>query len=446
MLAVFTAVANYISDGGLSQALVQKKNPSETDTSTIFFFNITVGFSLALTVFLCSPLVAAFYEEPRLTSLLRALSVNIILTSLTNVQTWMLNKRLEFKVQFVAKMIATIVSSAIALVMATSGYGPWSLVVQSLALNGINSALIWAWSGWRPSFCFSFESLRSMLKFSVYLFISGQLNVICTEAYNVIVGKLFSATQLGLFARARQTQGIPTNAISNLLHRISFPAFSMIQDDPAFQIRAVRKSLRTIAFFHFPIILGLAATSESVVELLLTSKWSESAPLLTLFCFAGILTPTISTHVSLMLSTGDSKSSLKFSLLKNIIRGTLLSFTWMWGLEGLIYGEIFFSIVSYLIHSHKTSQILSFSVLKQFSIKAPYLIAAGMMYACVYLLTPYLVGNLAAILASQILVGAIVYLALCHALRLQAYRECRDLALGKLENLWNRRNRNVDSE
>ena len=446
MLAVFTAVANYISDGGLSQALVQKKNPTEVDTSTIFFFNITVGSALAIAVFLCSPLVATFYEEPRLSALLRALSFNIILTSFTNVQSWLLNKELEFKLQFKAKIIATVVSSILALILANLGYGPWSLVIQSLTLNGINSLLIWLWSKWRPSLRFSFESLRSMFKFSVYLFISGQLNVICTEAYNVIVGKLFSASQLGIFARAKQTQGIPTNALGNLLHRVSFPAFSMIQDDPNFQLRAVRKSLRTIAFFHFPIILGLAATSESVVELLLTSKWLESAPLLTLFCFAGVLTPTNSTHASLLLSTGDSKTNFKLSLTKNALRGILLSFTWIWGLKGLIYGEIFFGIVSYILHSSTTARILSFSVFKQFSIKAPYLVAAGLMYASVTFITPYLVGSIATILASQILIGAVVFFALCHVMKLQAYIEYRDVAKNKLQHLFSRKNSDSNSE
>ena len=424
MLAIFLAIATSITDGGLSQALVQKKNPSEQDKSTVFYFNIVLGALFMTVIITLAPYVSKFYGEPRLTLLLRVLSLNIIFTSLNNVQTWLLNKDLNFKIQFFSKLASTTISGLTAITLAILGYGVWSLVAHSMISTILNTAIIWKFSTWRPTKSFSLDSLKELFFFSFNLLLSGQLTAICNELYYVVIGKLFSAHHLGFFSRARQTRNIPIEVLNSVVQRITFPAFSMIQDDTPRQKRALRKAIGSIAFVNFPIMIGLAMVAQPTVTILLTEKWNESVPLLQLFCFAGITLPIMSAHGSVIQSRGQSKVSLHYSLIINTLRIALLSFTWRWGIEGIIWGEIVHSFLSHSLYVIWSKKNIDYRIREQLSDTLPYLIAALLMGAATFFAGTLLANsNPYTLLGAQIAVGAISYFIICALLRPVAYTD-----------------------
>jgi teichuronic acid exporter len=424
MLAIFIAIANSITDSGLSQALVQKKNPSELDKSTIFYFNISVGILITLIIIAIAPLVGNFYNEPRLTLLLRVLSLNILFTSFNNVQTWLLNKELNFKLQFFSKQTAVTISGLIAVLLALNGYGVWSLVAHSLIGNIVNTTLIWKLSPWRPQRAFSRESLKELFSFSFNILLSGQLNAICNELYYVVIGKLFSAHHLGFFAKARQTRDIPISVMDGIVQRITFPAFSMIQDDTPRQKRVLRKAIANIAFVNFPIMIGLALVAQPTVTILLTEKWLDSVPLLQLFCFAGLMLPIMSAHGSIIISQGKSKIILHFSLIKNILRIVILSFTWRWGIEGIIWGEIAHSFLCYLLFLYWSTKNIGYKLSEQFTDTMPYLVAASLMGALTFFAGTLLVDvSPIALLISQMAIGGFSYIIICSILKPIAFND-----------------------
>lgn len=424
MLAIFVAVATSITDGGLSQALVQKKNPSEQDKSTIFYFNIAVGAIFTIVIIAAAPYVSKFYGEPRLTLLLRVLSLNIIFTSLNNVQTWLLNKELNFKIQFFSKLASTTISGLTAITLAILGYGVWSLVAHSMINTLLNTAFIWKFSAWRPIKSFSWTSLKELFSFSFNLLLSGQLNAICNELYYVVIGKLFSAHHLGFFSRARQTRDIPLGVLSSVVQRITFPVFSMIQDDTPRQKRALRKAIANISFINFPVMIGLAMVAQPTVTILLTEKWNDSVPLLQLFCFAGITLPIMSAHGSIIMSRGKSKVSLHYSLTKNALRIALLSFTWRWGIEGIIWGEIAHSFLSHSLYVFWSRKNIDYRIREQLSDTMPYLAAAALMGGATFFAGTLLANaNPYTLLSVQLAVGGISYLIICAVLRPLAYED-----------------------
>ena len=424
MLAIFLAIATGIADGGLSQALVQKKNPTEQDKSTIFYFNMALGAIFTIVIIAAAPYVSQFYEEPRLTLLLRVLSLNIIFTSLNNVQTWLLNKDLNFKIQFLSKLTSTTISGFTAIALAVLGYGVWSLVAHSIINTVLNTIFIWKFSVWRPSRSFSVNSLKELFSFSFNLLLSGQLSAICSELYYVVIGKLFSAHHLGFFSRARQTRDIPVGVLSSVVQRITFPAFSMIQDDIPRQKRAIRKSIASISFVNFPIMIGLAMVAQPTVTILLTDKWNESVPLLQLFCFAGITLPIMIAHGSIIISQGKSKVSLHYSLIKNALRIALLSFTWRWGMEGIIWGEIAHSFISHSLYAFWSRKNIDYRIREQLSDTMPYLLAASLMGGATFFAGTMLANaNPYTLLSAQIGVGTISYLIICAIFQPLAYRD-----------------------
>jgi len=424
MLAIFLVVATSITDSGLSAALVQKKNLSEQDTSTIFYFNIVVGTTFTMAIILVAPYVSKFYEEPRLTLLLRALSLNIIFTSLNNVQTWLLNKELNFKIQFLSKLASSTISGFTAIALALLGYGVWSLVAHSILNTLLNTAFIWKFSTWRPTRSFSLNSLKELYSFGFNLLRSGQLNAICNELYYSVVGKLFSAQHLGLFSRARQTSEIPTGVINSFVYRITFPAFSMIQDDRARLKLALRKSVASISFVNFPTMIGLAMVAQPTITILLTEEWDETAPLLKLFCFAGILLPVTAVHGSVVLSTGNSKANLHYSLITNALRILFLSFTWRWGLESIIWGQIAISLISYFLFAYWSKKNIGYRIKEQLSDIIPYLAAATLMGGSTFLAGSLLYNpSTYTLLTVQVIVGLSSYLIICTLIRPVAYTD-----------------------
>ncbi len=424
MLAIFLVVATSITDSGLSAALVQKKNLSEHDTSTIFYFNILVGTIFTIVIILVAPYVSEFYEEPRLTLLLRVLSLNIIFTSLNNVQIWLLNKALDFKIQFLSKLASSTISGFTAIVFALLGYGVWSLVAHSILNTLLNTAFIWKFSAWRPTRSFSLNSLRELFSFGFNLLLCGQLNAICNELYYAVIGKLFSVHQLGFFSRARQTSDIPIGVINSFIYRITFPAFSMIQDDRMRLKLALRKSVASISFVNFPTMIGLAMVAQPTITILLGNQWDETAPLLQLFCFAGILLPVNGLHGSVVLSTGNSKANLHYSLITNALRILFLSFTWRWGLESIIWGEIAVSLISHFLFAYWSKKNIGYRIKDQLSDIIPYLAAATLMGG-----STFLAGSLLhhpstyTLLAVQVLVGLSSYLIICTLFRPVAYTD-----------------------
>ena len=432
MLTIFIAVAQSFLDSGFGAALIQKRDVTQIDTCSIFYFNIMVGVVAAGVLCLIAPLIATFYNQPILTPLTRALSLVIVINSFGLIQTSILSKNIDFKAQTKVSLIAGIISGIMGIILAIMGFGVWSLVVQQITSTFFRTLLLWFFSDWRPTLIFSFRSLREMFGFGSRLLASGLLNQIFDNIYLLVIGKLFSARDLGFFTRALNFQELPSSTLSRMVDRVTFPVFSSIHDDPARLKRGLKKALTTLVLVNFPMMIGLAVIARPLVLMLLTEKWAESIPYLQLLCFVGLLFPLQVINLNLLKALGRSDLFLRLEIIKKVLIIMNIAITWRWGISCIIYGMIVTSIISYYLNSKYTGILIGYSILEQVRDMCSCLIMALLMGTAVYALGFLTFPNYYSLLFLQVTFGSFVYLILCRMFRITAFMEIWQMGWGKI--------------
>jgi O-antigen/teichoic acid export membrane protein len=440
MLLIFMAVAQTFLDSGFGAALIQKKEATQKDICSIFYFNILVGVAAAGLLCLVAPWIAAFYNQPILTSLTRGMSLVIIINSFGLIQSTILSKQIDFKTQTKVSLISSILSGVIGVTMAATGFGVWSLVVQQISSAFFRTVLLWLLNTWRPALIFSLKSLKEMFSFGSKLLASGLLNQIFENIYLLVIGRLFSATDLGLFTRAKTFGDLPSHTLSGMIGRVTFPVFSTIQDDPIRLKRGLKKALTTLVLVNFPMMIGLAVIARPLVLVLLTEKWAECIPYLQLLCIVGLLFPLHLMNLNVLQALGRSDLFLRLEIIKKILIVLNIAITWRWGISAMICGMIATSIISYYLNSYYNGVLIGYPIREQLRDLSSYLIMAVLMGAVVYAagLLPF--PNHWSMLLVQIIIGFIVYVSLCRLFRLTAFMEiCEEgrnrLALFRFETM-----------
>ena len=435
MLAIFMAIAQAFLNSGFGQALIQKKEATHVDSCSIFYFNILVSIVAAGLLCLCAPWIAAFYEEPILIPLTRFLSLNLIINSFSLIHTTLLTKRIDFKTQLKVSITATIISGIVGVTLAYRGFGVWSLAVQIVMSTLIRTVLLWFLNTWRPSLVFSFSSLRSLFAYGSKLLFAGLLDTVFRNIYLVVIGKIFTATDLGFYSRARNWQRFPTENLAGSVIRVTFPVFSSVQDDITRLKRGVRKALTTLNLLNFPMMIGLLVTAKPLVLVLLTEKWLPCVPYLQLLCVMGLFYPLHLINLNVLMAKGRSDLFLRLEILKKILVAIAIAVTYRWGIQAMIYGQITVSVLSYYLNSYYTGRLIGYPLKEQVFGLLPYLgmaVAMGIGVHCLQLL-PF--PNNWSLLISQVLAGVIIYVALNRIFRTSAFSEIVDLLRDTLRPL-----------
>lgn len=431
MLTIFMAVAQSFLDSGFGAALIQKRDVSQTDICSIFYFNILVGLAAAGLLCLIAPWIADFYKQPILTPLTRALSLIIVINSFGLIQGTILEKQINFKTQTKVSLIASALSGIMGVTLAAKGFGLWSLVVQQVSSAFFRTISLWFFSSWRPSLIFSLKSLNSMFSFGSRLLASGLLNQIFENIYFLVIGRLFTATDLGFFTRATSLVDVPSRSFSWIVGRVTFPVFSTIQDDPERLKRGLKKALTTMVLVNFPMMIGLAIVARPLVLVLLTEKWAESIPYLQLLCFAGMLYPLHMINLSLLQAMGRSDHFLRLEIIKKVLIVINIAITWRWGIYAIIIGINVTSIISYYLNSYYTGVLIGYPLREQLRDMFPSLNIAALMGMAVYIAGMISLFNNWVMLFLQITVGIVIYVSLCRMFRLTAFMEI-------WQAIWNR--------
>jgi len=434
MLMIFMEIAQFFIDSGFGAALIQKQDLTRIDECSIFYFNILVSFLATGLLCLAAPWIAGFYNQPLLVLLTRALSLNLIINAFALVQFTLLTKNIDFKTQLKVSIIATVISGTVGVTMAYNGFGVWSLVAQSLGNNLLRAILFWFFSTWRPSLVFSFNSIRVMFSFGSRLLISALLNAVFQNIYFVVIGKLFSPSDLGFYSYAERLQKIPVANISGIIGRVTFPVFSSVQDDKPRLKRGVRKALTALAMINFPMMVGLAIVAKPLVHVLLTDKWLPCVPYLQLHCAVGILYPLHTINLNVLIAQGRSDLFLRLVVLTKFLIVIAIGITYRWGIIAMIYGQIAASCLAYFINTYYTGKMLDYPVTKQVQDLMPSLMLACLMGGGIYALHYAPIVNQLALLSVQIMTGTVLYIGLCYIFRISSFMEALEIVKSKLLN------------
>lgn len=423
MLAIFLALAQSFIDSGFSNALIRKTDRTEVDNSTVFYFNIVVGLISYAILFLAAPWIARFYETPILTPITRFIALGVFFNSLTIVQRAILTARVDFKTQAKASFVAVVISGAIGIYMAYADYGVWALAVQAVVNYLLNTIMLWVLTAWKPLWTFSWVSFRELFGFGSKLLLSGLLDTAFRNIYTIVIGKAFTATDLGYYTKANQFAQFPSSNVTGILQRVTYPVLCEYQDEDERLRQLYRKYLRLSAYVIFPLMIGLAAVAQPLIVALLTEKWSGVVLLLQILCVVMMWYPIHAINLNLLQVKGRSDLFFKLEIWKKVMGTIVLCATLPFGLVWLCLGQIATSLISLVINTYYTGQLIQLGFFKQMKDLVPALLYSFSMGVFVYGAIQFVEGDLFKV-ALGIVVGVIYYLLIG---RLTHSAELRDL-------------------
>ena len=431
MITVFIAISQSFLDSGFSSALIRKKDCTQTDFSTVFFFNLVIGFLCYVILFFSAPSIALFFKEPELKAILQVLGILLVINSLTLIHSTILTKRVDFKLQARISVIASVGSGIIALLAANAGYGVWSLVIQQLCRQLLNSAFLWIWNRWKPTLVFSKQSFRELFGFGSKLLISGLIDTIYRNIYSLIIGKFFSAQELGYYSRASGFKDLPSKNLNGIINRVSYPVLVTMQDDIPRLRKNYQKLIRSIMFITFILMLGMAAVAEPMIIALIGEKWRQSVIYLQMLCFVGMFYPLHSLNLNMLNVRGRSDLFLKLEIIKKIFAIPVIVVGIFWGIKIMIAGMIVNTVIAYYLNSYWSGRLIGYSQKQQVSDILPGFGLASIMAALVFgigFLLP-----LAPIFKFMIQtsLGAVFIFGMCEFFKIKDYIFIKDLVLEK---------------
>lgn len=376
MLAVFLQISQTFIDSGFSDALVQKKDRTETDLSTVFYFNIAISILIYILLYIGAPFIAKFYHTPELTLVTRVIMLNLIFLSIAAVPKTILTIRIDFKSQSKISLISAIISGIIGILMAYKSYGVWALIAQSLLNSFLTVLLFFYYINWRPLKVFSRKSFQRLFSFGSKLLFSRLIHALYYNLYSLVIGRKYSSAELGFYTRAEQFAMLPSSNINAIISRVTFPILSSIQDDNTRLASAYRKYIRLASFIIFPLMIGLAATAKPLVLLLLTEKWITAAILLQILCFDWMFDHLSIINLNLLYVKGHSDWALRMEIIKKTIATLILLISIPFGIEGMCWGRVLYSLIAAYLNSYYTKSLIGFSFLEQIKDIYPSLLLA----------------------------------------------------------------------
>jgi O-antigen/teichoic acid export membrane protein len=414
MLAVFIAVSQSLIDSGFGQALIQKKDTDEVDYSSVFYINLVVSVCLYGILYLAAPYISGFYGEPHLTALIRVLGVKFIIAAFSLVQIAKLTKEVNFKSLMIARLPSTLIGGVSGIGAAYMGFGVWSLIIQQLTNSTAYSLQIWIQSGWWPSLVFDWERVKSLFDFGSKMMIEGVMNTVYKNFYKIIIGRYFSAAQVGFYSMADRIKHLPVQNLSNSLSRVSFPVLADIQDDDVRLKRAYKKILRQVFLVISPLMIGGVVLAHPLFEVVLTDKWMPAVPYFQWLCVSGLFYPANSYNLNILKVKGRSDLFLKLGLIKKGLAVIGILIIVQYSVLALVIFKAFFSIFAYFVNSYYSGQFIDYGVGEQFADIWKFLAASLIMGWGIWVMMLYLPVANWALLISGVAAGAAIYLAIIY--------------------------------
>lgn len=421
LVTVFTQILNVFIDSGFGNALIQKKDADDLDFSTVFYFNIAICVLLYLGMFLAAPLIAKFYNDASLISVVRVLSLTLVISGVKNVQQAYVSRTMQFKRFFFATLGGTIGAAVIGIAMAYFGFGVWALVAQQIFNATVDTLILWITVRWRPKWMFSWQRLKGLFSFGWKLLASSLLDTVYNDLRQLIIGKMYTKTDLAQYNRGKQLPDLLVNNIDTSINSVLLPAMSQVQDDPERVKNMTRRAMKTSTYVIAPVMMGLAFTAESVIHLILTEKWLPCVPFLRVFCITYMFYPVNTTNLNAIKAMGRSDLFLKLETIKKVIGLIVLLGTMWFGVMAMAYSLLLTSITSQIINSWPNKKLLDYSYPEQIRDILPGILLAVFMGSCVYPVKWIGFSDLLTLFI-QVVMGACIYIGGSALLKLEGFR------------------------
>lgn len=365
--AVFFTIASIFIDGSFANALIRKKEVTEKDLSTAFYYSFGMGIFMYVCLFFASPYIARFYNTPILTSLIRVTALNFLWGPLLTPQTVILRKKLDFKTPAKIAVATKIIASFVGISVAYAGYGVWALVASGLCSSLLGLIFTWIYVKWYPRERFSKDSFYYLWGFGSKLIASLLIDAVQGNIAPIIIGKYFSSAQLGLFNRANSYAILPASTISGVMQNVTYPVLSKLQDDPDALARNYRRMIRTTNFVVFPLLMLLAVLAKPIIILMITEKWIDCVPLLQILCFCTMFVPISGLNKNYLQVISRTDLLLKLDIPKKIVGVSLILVTLPFGLITFCIGLVIEQLFCITINIGCVGKVSGIGIKAQFS-------------------------------------------------------------------------------
>lgn len=407
LVTVFTSIALVFINTGFCTAIIQKKEVTKSDLSTMFYSGLFISIVLYIFLYFISPLIANFYNTPILSSLLRVESAILLIGALYSIHQAIIIRNMEFRKSFIVGLSGIAIQGIVGITLALLDYGPWALVYSTLANYIVCSIVMWMVVSWRPSFIFSKASFRKMSTFSINILLNELLNTVFNNVRAIIIGKQYTKADLAYFNRGSQIPSLVMTQIDGAMTTVLFSSLSKYQNDWSTGLSILRKTIKTSFFICAPLMLCLCAMAEPIIRILLTDKWIESVPYLRLGAIICLFWP-LSAHRHALNALGKSGLSLFLSTIQKILILFFLILTYNISIEVMIGSSIFVSFIMLFINGFYYKKYLNYKYLDQLQDIFPTFVLASMVGMLTYVIT-YLNLNVYLTLFLQILISAFLY-------------------------------------
>ncbi|MFK7813563.1 MAG: lipopolysaccharide biosynthesis protein [Maribacter sp.] len=420
LLYVFIAISMVFIDSGFTKALIQKKNRSENDISTVFLFNIGISLIAYGILFFVAPFVSDFYDIEKLTLLLRVLAISMIINALFSVPMTLYTIKLNFRVLTKINIISSILSGIVAYSMALFGYGVWALVALTLLRSIITAILSWVMLKWKPNWVFSKKSFKELFSFGSNILVSSLLDVTVNKTYELVIPKVSSVQDLGYYSRGAQNTGAIFNIINSIFHSVLLPSLTDIQDKLDLLVSHTRQIIKTAALLIIPVFLFLAAVAEPLVRVLLTEKWMPSVIIMQIFCFARMVSIISGININILYVLGRSDLVLKQQYAKIFVRVILLVAAFKFGIIYIALAELVATLVHFFINTYYPGKIMKYGATTQIKDTFIILLCGIIMVLSVFCGTWFVESDILKLIIAPI-IAIPVYIGLVQLFKIKEY-------------------------
>lgn len=435
MITVFIAVSDTIVNSGLSSALIRKRNCTEQDYNTVFYTNIALGVLMFLVLFFSAGAIGKFYKNPDLVPLTRVMAAILIINSFGLVEAAKLTKEINFKLQTKISVISSVSSGVVGISLALLGFGYWSLAIKTLTQNLIRVSLLHLWGKWRPRLQYSLESFKELFGFGSKMMLSSLINAVYQNIYKLIIGKFFSAQELGYFTRAEQFKNLPSSHVDSTIQRVTYPVLSKVNDDDDKMRAAYQKMVRLSFYVSSALMLWMLVSAREIILILIGPQWAPAVPYLQIMCAAAILYPLQTLNLNLLAAKSRSDLFLRLEIIKKLIVIPVIFITIRYGIMALLWGMAAMSAISYFLNSMYSGKLIGYPTGHQLLDILPALLNAAIMTGLAFLAGSLVSDSL---ILSLVIKSAVAVLSLVGAgklLKMEEYSEIKSIISEQLSQI-----------
>lgn len=434
MLHVFLAIADIIVHGGFGTALIQKKKPTHVDYTSVFYINLAISIVLYGALFFAAPAIARFYSMPLLCVVLRVQAIELIINSFSVVQLSILKRNLKFKALAVRNILSSFLGLTACIVCAFCGLGVWSLVINVIVARFSGVLLLWKASTWRPTLEFSWASVKELFGFGGFMMLSSIIGSIYNELQSLLVGKFYSASDLGYVNQAKKLEGIPSGALSSVVTQVSFPVFSKLQDNVDALKYGLKKNIKSIQYINLPMMLLLMVIAEPLIELLYGERWMACAPYFQILCISRFLGVIVPLNMSIISAKGKGKLYLVTQLIKCGFSIIVIVLSVHHGIYALMIALALIPFFEFTVCSMINHRLIHYGFLHQIGDIMPTLGVSSLLAALAYSFKFVIPWHPYIIMSLQVLVFVVLYVVITKLLKFEAYGVYYDVLVKRLKN------------